>query len=334
IKFPIIHLTDCTCDFEKALFNALKITFSKCDIFGCLFHLAQNIWKKASEIGLKKQEVIQQTFLVTSSLLLLSFLPIEQMPIEFNRIKDEFIEQPLFIELLDYYDQYWLQERNCNIEMINFTRQIHQLKYFCRSNNNIESFHSTLLSRLQKNHRPSINSLIEQLIEIEYNKANQWGNYNYHDKQKTHKGEFYMGYLKKLMKSYFLLKSKDGLNQEQISKFCQKFTVKDIDKISSILEEFNSNQEDQEISIDKNDLSQNNDSQDGYKLHCQSNLEEDLDNQNQSNSSISLLKDDDEEEEEPKSNIDILGNLYSNGDILIYGIAIVREEITSQNILI
>ncbi|KAL4500788.1 hypothetical protein ABPG72_020022 [Tetrahymena utriculariae] len=155
-------------------------------------------------------------------------------------------EEKVFQELLDNYYEYWIMEKNCSIYMINYHRKIHQLKYFSRSNNNVEAFHSILFKKLNNRHSPQIEVFIDKLVQIEFEKANSWGSFQYQDKKlkinnvekDKQKGQCYILYLKKLIQSYYKLRSAQGLNVEEIQKFCKEFSDNDIERLPLIFDEY------------------------------------------------------------------------------------------------
>ena len=59
-------------DFEKVVFNAVKIVFKNVYIYGCFFHLAQSFWRKMVKLGLLERfymsKKFKQDFLMLKSL--------------------------------------------------------------------------------------------------------------------------------------------------------------------------------------------------------------------------------------------------------------------------
>lgn len=51
--WPAFSPTSISVDFEKASINALQICFPEADVWGCFFHLGENLKKQLSNHGLK-----------------------------------------------------------------------------------------------------------------------------------------------------------------------------------------------------------------------------------------------------------------------------------------
>jgi hypothetical protein len=49
-------------DFEQAVFGAVKDTFPECELYGCFFHLSQNMFKKVKSIKLTQDYVFGTSF--------------------------------------------------------------------------------------------------------------------------------------------------------------------------------------------------------------------------------------------------------------------------------
>ncbi|KAL4499091.1 hypothetical protein ABPG72_016993 [Tetrahymena utriculariae] len=239
------------CDFEKALVNAIKASFPDSDIFGCFFHLSQCLWRKCQKIGLRQRQYMKKTFLLITRLLLLSFQPLIKMKECFLAIQNMYKdEDQLLIQLLEYYDNYWLKEQNCKLEMINYERKLCDLKFFQRSNNCIEAFHSVLSKKLYQSHQPPLLNFLEALTQIEFEKASDFANFNYGFENKKANKEFYSQYFKKIIKQY-----KKYYKTIQLETFCEEFKLEQIEDITNQF--LNNDDEDSNYQIqDKQDNNQ------------------------------------------------------------------------------
>jgi hypothetical protein len=99
-------------DFEKALINSSRNVFVDCDSKGCLFHLSQSIWKRIGNLGLIKDYNSNLKFkILVKKLLLLAFVPIDDVIISFNLIKKEFetLKISNLAIFLEYFESNYLK---------------------------------------------------------------------------------------------------------------------------------------------------------------------------------------------------------------------------------
>ncbi|KAL4500718.1 hypothetical protein ABPG72_019952 [Tetrahymena utriculariae] len=89
----------------------------------------------------------------------------------------------------------------------------------------------------QQSHQPQLEIFIDQIVQIEQEKASLWANHQYQDKKPQQNGQCHDFYIKKLMKSYFKLKFKDNLNNQEIKNFCNSHSVEEIEQISILFDE-------------------------------------------------------------------------------------------------
>ena len=72
-------------DFEKAIHNACNIIFPETTLVGCLFHLGQNLWRKAQEFyfatAYRNDEDLRMR---VKMIFALSFVPIQDVPEDFE----------------------------------------------------------------------------------------------------------------------------------------------------------------------------------------------------------------------------------------------------------
>ncbi|CAF0849027.1 unnamed protein product [Brachionus calyciflorus] len=141
-----------SCDFEKGLLNTIQLTFEKCKVLGCWFHLSQNLWKHVQSYGLvEKYSSDKEFYKASQRLKALPFVPCDDVvdafkiikcnsPVEFNLIVRE---DPMFaIETWNVYER---------IE-----------KVLPRTNNNLEAWHKVFGNDCKKH--PTLQKLINQKI--------------------------------------------------------------------------------------------------------------------------------------------------------------------------
>ena len=92
------------CDFEKAVFNAARKVFgSDLCIYGCYFHLAQNIQKRISKYDLLTTFYSSEDFRTNTQFLkTLCFLPVNDVVTGLIYLKS--FASPAFIQILKYFE--------------------------------------------------------------------------------------------------------------------------------------------------------------------------------------------------------------------------------------
>jgi len=82
---PKLNTASIMLDFEKAIHNACNINFPETTLVGCLFHLGQNLWRKAQEFhfatAYRNDEDLRMR---VKMILALSFMPIQDVPEDFE----------------------------------------------------------------------------------------------------------------------------------------------------------------------------------------------------------------------------------------------------------
>ena len=91
-------------DFEKACMNAARRYFSKAAVKGCYFHLCQSLIRKINAVGLKSDfESNINTKLMLKSLAVLSFVPLEDVRMTFDRLAATFPDEEKFNDVLKFF---------------------------------------------------------------------------------------------------------------------------------------------------------------------------------------------------------------------------------------
>ena len=61
-KEYIFKNTIINCDFEKSLINSIRDEFKGVKIYGCYFHCIKALWKKSSDLSLRKKPLLEKLF--------------------------------------------------------------------------------------------------------------------------------------------------------------------------------------------------------------------------------------------------------------------------------
>uniref|UniRef100_T1JH24 MULE transposase domain-containing protein n=1 Tax=Strigamia maritima TaxID=126957 RepID=T1JH24_STRMM len=160
---PNLNPTVVMSDFETALQNAVSICFPRARVAGCFFHYSQAIWRRVQKLGLtdgyRDNPRITRTVKRCMALSLLphtSFVAGLQTIREYTRLQG--IDSGKVKSLLLYIERRWIRiitpERFSVFDLIR------------RTNNDVESFHKTLLKRIGLSH-PNIWEFMVKLIYIE-----------------------------------------------------------------------------------------------------------------------------------------------------------------------
>ena len=133
-----------TIDYESALQNSIEKAFPKAKIIGCLFHFKQSLFRKATELGLMKCEIKENTNQLINTLSSLSWLSESE---KYQEVLDDIkntltFDLPNMQEFFDYFVGYWVPKfLNGQIDYSNID-QNH------RSNSILESWHSKITDKL------------------------------------------------------------------------------------------------------------------------------------------------------------------------------------------
>jgi hypothetical protein len=97
-------------DFEKAAINAIHAEFQNAQNKGCLFHLAQNVFRKVQHSGLATQYGTDENFsLLIRHIPALAFLPPNEIPAAFNELKTNMPAEAN--EIMEWFENYYVHGR-------------------------------------------------------------------------------------------------------------------------------------------------------------------------------------------------------------------------------
>ena len=156
-------------DYELANINALKEIFTNITIWGCLFHLCQNVYKKIVELGFKVQYSNDNAFReLIGCFPALSALPEEDIVEVFEALIDEDVDEKLPVEFVSYFENNYVGQKRRNrrvqapFAMSFWNIKDRVLNNQPRTNNAIEGFHSNLSHHITNSH-PSLWKMIDGL---------------------------------------------------------------------------------------------------------------------------------------------------------------------------
>ena len=156
-----LRLKSITCDFEKAVWLAVKKVFSEdIEIHGCLYHWEQSIFRKIQELGLVSTYCMKKrTYNFCKALMALPYLPADWIESIFQQIASKDVNDKLRL-LLDYIEHQWIN----NATFIRTSWSVYQRPF--RTNNDVEGWH----------HRFNLNSNntglnLYKLIELLHDEA-------------------------------------------------------------------------------------------------------------------------------------------------------------------
>jgi hypothetical protein len=150
-------------DFEQAVFGAIKEVFKDCEIYGCFFHLSQNLFKRVKSMKLTHEYVFGEDFRRHFKMIQgLAFLPPEDVVTGLDELRK--LCAPKLKPLLDYFEKNYVgnlkraSKRNpipnerktppFKIEIWNVRDRT--LANLPRTNNNLESWHNAIQSETKK----------------------------------------------------------------------------------------------------------------------------------------------------------------------------------------
>lgn len=97
-----------TTDFEKAAMNSFQTIFPNADIFGCLFHLAQSIWRNLQKspnlVRLYNDDV--DIRIQAKSLVALAFVPVDDVTEAFEEL--QVITMNELVPVLQYFESTYI----------------------------------------------------------------------------------------------------------------------------------------------------------------------------------------------------------------------------------
>ena len=97
-------------DFERAAINATRREFEGVQNKGCLFHLAQSIYRKVQSSGLSVQYGTDENFsLKIRHIPALAFLPPDDIPAAFDELKDHIPQEAN--EIVRWFEEYYVHGR-------------------------------------------------------------------------------------------------------------------------------------------------------------------------------------------------------------------------------
>ena len=147
----------------------MREAFDGIKIWGCLFHLSQNVFKKVVELGYKIEYSNDTEFRqLIGWFPALSALPIEVVIKVFEALVDLDIDEKLPAEFISYFENTYIGQKRRSRRL----KPMFEIKFWNvrdrilndqpRTNNAIEGFHSSLCSHVTYSH-PSIWKLIDGL---------------------------------------------------------------------------------------------------------------------------------------------------------------------------
>lgn len=166
-------------DFEMASMNAIKEIFPDAEVFGCLFHFSQSVWRKVASLGLQSiyddrmHRLHKEVRESVATLLGLPFLPLTDLVDVFVSLYETL--HPLVRPLWKYLDEVYVRGQPARGRR----RAVRPLfepaiwnvyeavrNKFARTNNYVESWHSKFARAMQTRH-PNIWRFMETLKKEE-----------------------------------------------------------------------------------------------------------------------------------------------------------------------
>ncbi|KAL5008579.1 hypothetical protein ScPMuIL_014160 [Solemya velum] len=110
-------LDEVVCDFEAAIWGAVKEVFSSVTIHGCTFHWCQAVYRKISELGLQTEYKKGPIHRLLKKLLALPYLPRRHIRPTFDKLRQQAGTSEKLVELFIYTDATWFQSSVWGPEM-------------------------------------------------------------------------------------------------------------------------------------------------------------------------------------------------------------------------
>lgn len=155
-------------DYELAAVQALQAIFPNTTVAGCFFHIGQAVWRHIQHEGLCGRYTADDEFRAqVKSLLALAFLPVELVAPSFDDLIETY--PPELYNLSTYFEETYIGRKMRNgrrqprfpISMWNMSDRLQN--GLPRTNNSVESWHSSFQGSLQCSH-PSIWKLLADII--------------------------------------------------------------------------------------------------------------------------------------------------------------------------
>jgi hypothetical protein len=149
-------------DFEKAVFNATNIVFKNTHIYGCYFHLTQNLWRRMVKLGLLEKYYslpkFKSRFLLLKALV---YVPESDMVFVFNQLQSTLGSE--FKPLFKYFRINYVgtKKKKARFPFATWNLFVRVLNELPRTNNTVESWHSAFTSHEKKD--LTINLLVEKI---------------------------------------------------------------------------------------------------------------------------------------------------------------------------
>ena len=153
-------------DFERALINALKNTFTESNMHGCLFHFSQSIWRKIQSFGLvqdykRKKDIFE----IYKKCMYLVFFPDEEIYSNFQAFKRYFYSKPVSgscKRFLQYFENTYILESEHSYPVKFWSCYQRITSEIPRTTNSSEAWHASL-NRQTLLSNPSMAKLFEVL---------------------------------------------------------------------------------------------------------------------------------------------------------------------------
>ena len=140
------------CDFERGLTNAIEQTWQDSQVFGCLFHFTQALYRKFGKLGgVTTFKGKERVYLWLTHFYVLPHVPADRIPEIVLTLEpsaffsdDEFLNPNLLNRFYNYFKTFWI-ERVTPTKFSIFNRP-------WRTNNDLESYHAQLSRRIKIQH--------------------------------------------------------------------------------------------------------------------------------------------------------------------------------------
>ena len=104
-----LHLITYSIDFEKALIDSLKELLPDKRCVGCYYHYCRNLYNKAKQMGILKEEIFRETEKLLNCLYQLPYKYNDMNKLEFeNEITKFDRKDNLFLDYINYFKMTWI----------------------------------------------------------------------------------------------------------------------------------------------------------------------------------------------------------------------------------